>query len=455
LPNQSLTDFTATEAYLSIGLLACALIALVCLGLWLGKRKALQFQCSQMEMMREQSARELAILNEQVKGLETDLRVLEVRKAESERSLGNQLASERQYALEKFEALKTAKDELKRDFEVLAGRVLRDSADQLSQNNQERLGHLLTPLKDQLEGFRKRVDEVHTEQTGQTASLVQQLTQLRLTSEQASRDAQALTRALRGDNKKAGNWGELVLEKVLEHSGLVEGREFEREVTHKNYEGKRQRPDVMVYLPEGKTLIIDSKVSLVAWDDLCRAETDAQRHDAGLRLVDAFRQHVKGLAAKAYDHLPDVTTIELVFMFVPVEGAFARVLELEPALFDEAFDKRRRIVPVSPTTLLASLKTVAHIWQVEKQNRHALEIARTAGVLYDKFVGFVTDLDKLGDQIQATRKTWQQASGKLHEGRGNLVRTTERLRELGAKASKQIPETRLEMAGDALPEPGE
>ena len=273
-----------------------------------------------------------------------------------------------------------------------------------------------------------------------------------------SDDAVNLTRALKGDNKTQGNWGEFVLSSVLEASGLTEGREYETQrtlaasQTHTKDEGQRLRsqPDVLIYLPDNRQVIIDAKVSLTAYERYCAADTDEDRQAFLQQHVLSLKTHIKQLSEKRYQNLPQLNTLDFVLLFMPVEPAFSLVLQQDPGLFNSAFE--HQIVLVGPTTLLATLRTIQNIWRYEHQSRNAQDIANKAGALYDKFVSFADEMDELGKKIDSTRRNYDVAMNKLQTGRGNLVSRAEMLRELGARASKQLASDRLELATQSDPE---
>ncbi len=331
-------------------------------------------------------------------------------------------------------------------FEDLANKVLESKSKKFTEQNKENLDGLLGPLKEKMEKFEKAVQETNKEQHGRHEALKEQLGQLSELNKQMSSDAQSLTQALKGDSKKQGDWGELVLERTLELSGLRKGIEYEMQQSATNEEGKRYQPDVIVNLPDGKKLIIDSKVTLISVDRIVNAESEEERANLVKEFTTSVRKHVKDLNDRHYHDLYKEQTLDFVIMFMPKESTFSLALQHDDSLYDFAFDKN--IVIVSPTTLLATLRTIANIWKHEYQNRHVLEIAEEAGKLYDKFVGFSNDLVKLGDQMDTAKKTYAGAMNKLSEGTGNLVRRTEQIKKLGAKTSKSIDARLLRRSED-------
>jgi len=263
-------------------------------------------------------------------------------------------------------------------------------------------------------------------------------------NQQMSKDAINLTKALKGETKTQGNWGEFILESVLEKSGLTKGREYVVQESHNDEEGRRFQPDVIIRLPEGKSIVIDSKVSLIGYEKMVSAEDDAQRLIAGKEHLASLRAHIRGLSEKNYQQLHSLKSLDFVLLFVPIEPAFAAAVQLDQALFNEAFDKN--IVVVSPTTLLATLRTIASIWRQEYQNQNAQEIADQGGKLYDKFVAFSEDLIKLGNQMDTAKKTYEESMKKLTDGSGNLITRVEKLKKLGARSSKVLPTALLNRA---------
>ncbi|MDQ8200502.1 DNA recombination protein RmuC [Pelagicoccus enzymogenes] len=343
---------------------------------------------------------------------------------------------------EQKKELAELQQKLTAEFESLATRVLDANSEKFVARNKESLDKLLLPLAEKITDFRTRVDRTHDQGVKDRAELVAQLKALGELNQQMSAEARNLTTALKGQTKTQGNWGELVLETVLEKSGLVAGREYRTQASFTSEEGRRQQPDVLVNLPEGKHLVIDAKVSLVAYER-CVNEADEEARDAALKEhLLSVKNHVQELSKKRYDALPGIESPDFTLMFVPVEPAFVMAMQADDTLFDFAF--RQNVVIVTPSTLLATLRTVANIWRQEKQTRNAIDIAEKSGLLYDKFVGFFEDMQKIGEQIGRSRDAYDAAMNKLATGRGNLVNQVQRLKELGAKAKKALPEEVLE-----------
>ena len=334
------------------------------------------------------------------------------------------------------------------EFENIAGKILKENSKEFTTVNQKNISDILNPLKEKIQLFEKKVEDTYEKGLKDQTDLKAELKKLQDLNLKISTDAQNLTQALKGDVKKQGNWGEIVLERVLERSGLTEGQEFEREVVDTNMEGKVIRPDVIVHLPDKKHLIIDSKVSLVAYERLVNATTDEEREKAMKEHLLSLRTHVKTLSEKHYSSAKNLNVPDFVLLFLPIESSFSIAVQQDQDLFGYAWDNK--VVIVSPSTLLASLRTIASIWKQENQTRNALEIAQQSGALYDKFVNFISDLEKIGKGLDSARDNYDKAINKLHTGRGNLVRTAEKIRLLGAKAQKEIPDKFI--TDEALPE---
>lgn len=330
------------------------------------------------------------------------------------------------------------------EFENMANRILKERAAELSETSKKDLGAILNPLKENIAEFKQQVREAYSIEMRDKAGLREQLKLLAEQNTRISNEANNLTKALKGDVKQQGNWGEIILERVLEMSGLHKGREYEREAVTKDDNNANLRPDVIIHLPDNKHVIIDSKVSLVAYDRLVNAQDKAACETALKEHVASLKKHVAELAAKNYPNLPGLNAPDFVLMFVPIEAMFAVAVEADQNLFAYAWEKK--IVIVSPTTLLATLRTMASIWQQENQTKNALEIARLGGVLYDKLVGFIDDFQKIKRSLDAADKAYNDALGKMSAGKGNMLNTAERIKELGAKAGKTIPQNLLQDA---------
>ena len=352
-------------------------------------------------------------------------------------ALKTELDQQRRQSDEKIQMLQDARRQLTTEFENLANRIFDEKSKRFTESNQQSLVGTLNPLREQLTEFKRKVEEVYDKESRERVSLATELGQLKALNQQMSEDAHNLTRALKGDNKVQGNWGEVVLERLLEESGLTRGREYETQVSLQSAHGGRRAPDVIIRLPEQRDIIIDAKVSLVHYESYCKSEDDDERRRALKMHAASVREHIKGLSVKEYENLAGVRTLDFVFIFIPIEAAFLAAFEQDQAMFRDAFDKN--VVVVSPTTLLATLRTVQSIWRYENQNKNAEEIARQAGAMHDKFVGFIEDLEKIGDHLQRAHDVKDKALEKLSSGRGNLVRSAVRLAELGAKTKKTLP----------------
>jgi DNA recombination protein RmuC len=343
----------------------------------------------------------------------------------------------------KSEDYEQQKITLKKEFELLATKIFDAKQNQFSQVSQQNMESLLTPFREQVSEFRKRVDDVFHKETEQRSSLVKELKQLKELNQQMSSDAQQLTDALKGDKKMQGNWGEVVLERLLEVSGLQKGREYETQVNFTMPNGKRLMPDVLIRLPEKKTLIIDAKVSLVDYESYVAADNDMVKQKALKQHVVAIQNQVDRLSDKDYQSIPELGTLDFVIMFVPIEPAYVLAMQEAPLLFEKAFEKR--VILVSPTTLLSTLRVVNNLWRYERQNENAEEIAKQAGDMLDKFVGFNQALTDVGNRIEQAQEAFATAKSRLESGRGNLISRAQRLKKLGAKVNKVLPEVLEDM----------
>jgi DNA recombination protein RmuC len=370
---------------------------------------------------------------------ETELRQLEARCA----GLNAELREQQDGHEQRLQDMHNARDELRAQFAELAGKIFEEREQRFAENSQQRLGQLLDPLRDRIQAFEKRVEDSYSNEARERFSLGKELERLQQLNLKLSDEATNLTQALKGQ-KTQGNWGELVLERVLEHAGLQKGREYRTQVNLKSADGERFQPDVLVTLPGDKQVVVDAKVSLTAWQQYVGA-AEADVAQAALKQhVHSLRSHIKGLSGKDYSRLEGLHSLDFVLLFVPIEAAFSAALQYDPGLFQEAFDKQ--IVVVSPTTLLATLKVVDSLWKQERQSQNAREIAERAGWLYDKFVLFIQDLDEVGNRLQQLDKAYASARNKLTDGRGNLVSRSEQLKLLGARASKSLPGDLLDRA---------
>ncbi|WP_313086411.1 DNA recombination protein RmuC [Pseudomonas sp.] len=345
---------------------------------------------------------------------------------------------------QRLEDLQRARDELRAQFAELAGKIFEEREQRFAETSHERLGQLLDPLKERIQSFEKRVEESYQHEARERFSLARELERLQQLNQRLGDEATNLTRALQGQ-KTQGNWGELILERVLEHAGLEKGREYHTQVSLRSADGERFQPDVLIQLPGDKQVVVDAKVSLTAYQAMTCAQDDASRETALKQHVQSLRSHLKGLSLKDYQRLEGLQSLDFVLLFVPIEGAFAAALQGDPGLFQEAYGKH--VVIVSPTTLLATLRVIDSLWRQERQSQNAREIAERAGALYDKFAAFIQDLDEIGSRLQQLDKAYVGARNKLTDGRGNLVGRAEQLKLLGARASKRLPADWLERAG--------
>jgi len=323
------------------------------------------------------------------------------------------------------------------EFENIASRLLKNNSKDFAEANQQKIDEILSPLKERIEKFEKTVHDTHQYNVKEQSSLRTELKNLHELNQRMAREANNLTRALKGDVKKQGNWGELLLEKVLERSGLTKDSEYKREVSLTDSEGNNYRPDVVVYLPDEKHIIIDAKVSLTAYNNMVEAATDEERKHHLDRHTLSIRNHIKSLGEKEYHLSGQLDTPDFVLLFMPVESAFSVALQNDQELFGYAWD--RKIVIVSPTTLLATLKTIASLWKQKKQTNNALKIAREGGKLYDRIAAFLTEFEKMERPIKNTEKTYYELKNKLSGSQQSLSQTAHRLKELGAKANKDLP----------------
>ncbi len=373
----------------------------------------------------------------------------ELRRLDSERAaLAAELREQQQAHEQRLGDLQAARDDLRAQFAELAGRIFDEREQRFAENSQQRLGQLLDPLKERIQSFEKRVEESYQQEARERFSLARELERLQQLNQRLGEEATNLTRALQGQ-KTQGNWGELVLERVLEHAGLEKGREYQTQVSLKSSEGERFQPDVVIQLPGDKQVVVDAKVSLTAFQALTAAEDEESRAQALRQHVLSLRNHLRGLSVKDYQRLEGLHSLDFVLLFVPIEAAFAAALQADPGLFQEAYEKH--VVIVSPTTLLATLRVIDSLWRQERQSQNAREIAERAGQLYDKFVAFVQDLDEMGSRLQQLDRAYAAARNKLVDGRGNLVSRVENLKLLGARASKALPADLLERASGVLP----
>ena len=358
------------------------------------------------------------------------------------------LESERQASREKIRLLEQAEKKMTDAFENLANRIIEEKSRKFTEQNKSNLGEVLNPLREQLGEFRKKIEDVYDKESRDRVSLYHEITSLKTLNERMSEEAMNLTRALKGDSKKRGNWGEVILEKVLEESGLRNGREYESQGSYRDEEGNLYYPDVVVHLPDNKDVVIDSKVSLNAYERYCTAEDDVSRQNALKEHLASIRKHVSDLKGKSYADLVKINSLDMVLMFVPIEPALMLAFEHDDSLFQEAF--RNGIFLVSPSTLTMNLQIIHNMWRYEYQNRNAQEIAKKAGDMYDKFVLFIEALEDVGDKLDRTRTAYDKAHKRLTAGKGNLVKRAEDIRKLGLNTDKKIRPELSEQAGEEV-----
>jgi DNA recombination protein RmuC len=350
--------------------------------------------------------------------------------------------AQRERLAEQEKSIQEIQQKFQLEFQNIANKLLDEKSQKFVETNKTHLDILLNPLKENIKAFEEKVDKVYNMEAAERNTLKGVISQLMELNKLISNEAQNLTKALKGDSKKQGNWGEVILERVLERSGLVKDREYRLQASLISADGSRLQPDVIIDLPDDKHLIIDSKVSLIAYERLVNCESEDERKLYSKAHVESIRNHVNGLSSKNYHDLYQINSPDFVLLFVPIESSFSFAVQLDAELFSDAWDKR--VVIVSPSTLLATLRTISSIWKQERQNRNVLEIARLSGAMYDKFVGFVSDMENIGKNIKQSQAAYESAINKLTEGNGNLTKTAEKIKGLGAKANKQLDQKFIE-----------
>ncbi|WP_333705074.1 DNA recombination protein RmuC [Vibrio hepatarius] len=380
----------------------------------------------------ENSVQELTQMQQRLERAQQEIHQLE----KEALTLEQQFAAAQEIWQQKEHFFEQQKRQNEVQFKQLAQEIIQQQGARLATENEKQLSAILSPLGQKIHEFQQRVEQSYDQESRERFSLVKEIKNLQLLNQRISDDAMSLTEALKGQNKVQGGWGEVILERILERSGLEKGREYEVQVSLNTEDGKRYQPDVIVHLPENKQIIIDSKMVLVSYLAYVEAEDDITRQQALRQHLDAIRRHMKELSAKNYHDLKGITSLDFVIMFIPIEAAYGLALQAENGLFSEAFE--HNIIITGPSNLLATLRTVQNIWRNEKQSQNALEIARQAGAMYDKFAGFVQDMDDIGAKIDTLSRSHDQAMKKLSIGRGNLMSRAERLRMMGAKTNKQL-----------------
>ena len=360
-----------------------------------------------------------------------------IRYEESKKAINSEFKVRIESYDEKLQLLEESKKQMKLEFESLANKLFEENSKKSSLN----LNQVLTPFKEQLDTFGKRVNDIYNDETKQRVTLLTEIKNLKELNNQISQDAINLTKALKGENKTQGDWGEMILSKILEQTGLREGIEYSTQGSFTSEEGKRLRPDVIVHLPQDKDVIIDSKVSLLAYTNYVESEDEVLKEKYAKELVKSIYAHIKGLSSKNYAEISDLKTLDFVLLFIPIEGAFMLAASKDSNLFKVAFESN--IMLVSPSTLFVTLRTIENIWRYEHQNENALIISKKAADLYDKFAAFVKDIENIGTHIDRTKKSYDEAINKLSVGKGNLLRRAQEFEELGVKAKKSIDESKL------------
>ena len=394
-------------------------------------RRQWQLTQEKMQQQNEELQRLLQQSKDQIHYLEKESLTLE-----------QQFAAAQSVWQEKEAFYREQKKQNETEFKQMAHDIMSQQGQQLAKENERQLGSLLMPLGSQIQKFQESVEKSYHEEARERFSLVKEIKGLQLLNQKISDDAVSLTHALKGQNKLQGGWGEVILERILERSGLEKGREYETQASYQTAEGRRLQPDVVIHLPEGKQIVVDSKMVLISYLAYMEAETDEDRNRALKQHLDAVRRHMKDLSAKSYHDLPGITSLDFVLLFIPIEAAFGLALQADNGLFSEAFE--HNIIIVGPSNLLATLRTIQNIWRNEKQSQNAIEIARQAGAMYDKFSGFVQDMDDIGSKLDAVNRSHDAAMKKLTTGRGNLVARAEKLKLMGAKTTKALPVEYLE-----------
>ena len=413
---------------LSAGMGAVLLTLLVLLIFLAIRNQFITGQLRELRTERKHFTDELKSLRDRLTGREVQLT-----------QLSTTLENERSSHSEKLQLLESAREELRLQFAELAAEIFDEKGSRLTEMNRNQLSGILQPFGERLTSLKSEINDIYRQESRERISLQQQIAQLRDTNLQMNREAANLTRALKGDSKLQGDWGEVVLERILERSGLRPGVEYDTQSSFRDGSNSLKRPDVIVHLPQERDIIIDSKVSLVNWEKSLNSDDPEQQKQFIRQLIDDVRRHIQGLADKQYSELPGLRSLDFVLLFIPIEPVFHTVFSSTPQLADHAAE--RNIVVVSPTTLTATLKTVSHIWRAEQQNQNVLEIARRAGIMHDKFLSFAEEMEKVGRQLETCKSTYDVALKRLATGRNNLVSQSKRIRELGVRASRELPDT--------------
>ncbi|MEN8720295.1 MAG: DNA recombination protein RmuC [Oceanococcaceae bacterium] len=459
------------EMLLPLGLAGGLLLGVIGLGLitWMRVRRdyasrlRLDAQRQAEEQALQELRRELAILTERLSQREGQLVDAEARarghheelaRLREEHSqlraqcgrLETQIQADRDQHADKVATLENARERLSEQFKLLASEILEEKSRRFTEQNQQNLGQLLDPLRQRLGEFQQKVERYYDSEGKERSALSAQVRELFSLNRSLSEDARNLTEALKGESKTRGNWGELVLERILESIGLQKGREYDVQVSATR-DGDRLQPDVVIHLPDDRHIVVDSKVSLVDWERACSADDDATRQGHLKRHRDSLRQHIRSLSAKDYPSLYGLGSLDCVVMFVPIEPALLAAVADDPQLFQEAWQKQ--VLLVSSSTLFFALRTVAYLWRQDAQNRNAQEIARRGAELYDRLSHFVEEMDKVGDNLERAQRSFAAARHRLADGRGNVIRQAEMLRDLGVKSRRELPEDLREQAAES------
>jgi DNA recombination protein RmuC len=431
--------------------LVAFVIALI-IGIFIGKilfsanakseRAALEEKNNGLSFQIEELKSQLATSNSEKETIRTEKEAINIQLSKKENDFENLWERNK----EQKEEVEKLQEKFTKEFENLANKILEEKSSKFTEQNKENMKNILSPLQEKIQLFEKKVDDTHKESIDYHAALRQQIIGLSEMNAQMSKETLNLTKALKGDSKMQGNWGELVLERVLEKSGLEKDREYYVQQSHTAVDGNRVFPDVVINLPDGKKMIVDSKVSLTAYEKYINEEDDSLKIGYLKEHVSSIKRHVEQLGEKNYHDLYEIESPDFVLLFIPIEPAFAMALNEDTTLYNKAFEKN--IVIVTPSTLLATLRTIDSMWANQKQQENAMEIARQAGALYDKFQGFVDDLIKIGKKIDESKTEYGAAMNKLVEGKGNLITSVEKLKKMGAKAKKALPESILKRAAN-------
>jgi DNA recombination protein RmuC len=431
--------------------LATFVIALI-IGIYIGKilfsanakseRAALEEKNNGLSIQIEELKTQLVTSNSEKEIIRTEKEAINIQLSKKENDFENLWERNK----EQKDEVEKLQEKFTKEFENLANKILEEKSTKFTEQNKENMKNILSPLQEKIQLFEKKVDDTHKESIDYHAALRQQIIGLTDMNAQMSKETLNLTKALKGDSKMQGNWGELVLERVLEKSGLEKDREYYVQQSHVAVDGNRVFPDVVINLPDGKKMIVDSKVSLTAYEKYINEEDDSLKIGYLKEHVSSIKRHVEQLGEKNYHDLYEIESPDFVLLFIPIEPAFAMALNEDTTLYNKAFEKN--IVIVTPSTLLATLRTIDSMWANQKQQENAMEIARQAGALYDKFQGFVDDLIKIGKKIDESKTEYGAAMNKLVEGKGNLITSVEKLKKMGAKAKKALPESILKRANN-------